>query len=82
MASWDVVLVVGARLLGHASFSIGVIIVKSDFFDKKELLFDVIAMIVFFLNFIDGINSLISFESPLFERHIITSSYLITPRSP
>jgi len=69
-----VVLVVGARLFGHASTSTCACNTKSAWVPKKESLLDVIAISELFVFFIRGTNTLISGVFPLLEMQMTTSS--------
>ncbi len=77
-----VVLVVGARLLGQASFSTKVLSRKSEFLAKNESRLPVIAIILFLARLIKGTSTLISGVFPLLEMQITTSSSNIKPKSP
>ena len=61
ITNWAVVLVVGAKLFGHASFSTLEFKIKSAFSAKKESISPVIAINLFeLLDLIKGISALIS----------------------
>ena len=75
-------LVVGAKLLGHASFSTNAFRIKSACCPRKESLLEVIATNLFPRTFIKGTKTFISGVVPLLEIHMTTSCSKIVPKSP